>query len=648
MPASTLPSRPSIEQLRKQAKELLKAFRADDADASARLRAVLPALPTDDAATLADAQFVLAREYGFDSWPALVRHVETVNPPGLRKFETMADELAAAYTSGDYERIREFNWTHGTSFVWYREPEAMQRRLPTWFASESRSADLARADARHLIARKRGIDSWDDLVRSMVSPAVASGAGGALPFCRLDDELGMALDGAAADQHWDEILGVIADRGIIAVMANDLTDRGLEAIARATQISRLTIGGAQVTDAGLQHLARMPQLEELTVGGPRSRITDRGLDALRHLRQLRRFSMTWAPAVSDAGIASLAACAQLEHVDLMGTPTGDGAIRALAGKTHLRQLATGRQVTDKGLALLQQFPVFKARYDGEITYDLMSFSGLPNNLLLDGPFTDKGLARLVGLEGLVGLNLFWHTPAFTPSGLKALQEVPNLAFVGCDGERCTDEAMRHIADIPRLRMVMAQGTVATDAGFEMLSRSETLEHIWGRECPNLTGRGFAALAGMPALRGLAVSCARVDDAALALLPEFPALTELMPMDVTDAGFRHVGRCERLERLWCMYCRDTTDVATEHIAGLSRLKRYYAGMTKITDRSLEILSRLTTIEQLEFWEIDGISDTGLQALATLPQLRKISVGGSPQVTRAALAAFRAGVKVTFEL
>ena len=42
---------------------------------------------------------------------------------------------------------------------------------------------------------------------------------------------------------------------------------------------------------------------------------------------------------------------------------------------------------------------------------------------------------------------------------------------------------------------MAQGTVATDDGFEALGRSQTLEYIWGRECPNLSGRGFVALAG---------------------------------------------------------------------------------------------------------------------------------------------------------
>ena len=58
-PASRLPSRPSLEQLRKQAKERLAALRV-----------------ADPSAQLADAQFALAREYGFESWPKLVSHVE--------------------------------------------------------------------------------------------------------------------------------------------------------------------------------------------------------------------------------------------------------------------------------------------------------------------------------------------------------------------------------------------------------------------------------------------------------------------------------------------------------------------------------------------------------------------------------------------
>jgi hypothetical protein len=275
----------------------------------------------------------------------------------------------------------------------------------------------------------------------------------------------------------------------------------------------------------------------------------------------------------------------------------------------------------------------------------MAFEAEPNNLLLDGPFTDAGLAKLAGLDGVFGLGFFWHAHAFTGSGLAALADLPNLGFLGCQGARCDDAAMRNIAAIPKLRMLMAQGTVATDDGFIALSRSRTLEYLWGRECPNLHGRGFAALASTPKLRGLGVSCKLVDDASLAALPDFPSLTQLMPMDVTDAGFRHVGACNGLVDLWCMYCRDTGDAATEHIAGLA-LKTYYAGKTLITDRSCEILGRMTSLESVEFWETAGVTDAGLAALATLPRLRKFTISGAPRVTRRGVSVFPSPVRVDY--
>jgi hypothetical protein len=118
------------------------------------------------------------------------------------------------------------------------------------------------------------------------------------------------------------------------------------------------------------------------------------------------------------------------------------------------------------------------------------------------------------------------------------------------------------------------------------------------------------------------------------------------MDVPDAGFRHVGRCENLEGLWCMYCRETGDAATEHIAGLSRLKTYYAGMTGITDRSLEILGRLSSLERLEFWQCAGITDAGVAHLAGLPRLREISFDGLARVTREAVGLFPSPVRVRY--
>ena len=83
-PASRLPARPSLEQLRKQAKNLLREFRAGDAGSATRVRAVLPrAVDGGPGLALADAQFVLAREYGFQSWAELVHHVAHLDPASV-------------------------------------------------------------------------------------------------------------------------------------------------------------------------------------------------------------------------------------------------------------------------------------------------------------------------------------------------------------------------------------------------------------------------------------------------------------------------------------------------------------------------------------------------------------------------------------
>jgi hypothetical protein len=95
----------------------------------------------------------------------------------------------------------------------------------------------------------------------------------------------------------------------------------------------------------------------------------------------------------------------------------------------------------------------------------------------------------------------------------------------------------------------------------------------------------------------------------------------------------------------MYCRDTTDVATEHIAKLN-IRYYYAGLTKITDRSLEILGRMPSLEQVEFYECNGITDAGLVFLAGLPRLREIHVDGSPGVTLDGTRVFPPHVRVKY--
>jgi len=82
VPRRLLPERPSLEQLRKQAKDLLRDARRGDASALARITATERSTP-GAGITLANAQFAIAREFGFPSWPRLVRHVEAVTGGGF-------------------------------------------------------------------------------------------------------------------------------------------------------------------------------------------------------------------------------------------------------------------------------------------------------------------------------------------------------------------------------------------------------------------------------------------------------------------------------------------------------------------------------------------------------------------------------------
>ncbi|MBT3345369.1 MAG: hypothetical protein HN712_14620 [Gemmatimonadetes bacterium] len=80
-----LPSRPSLDHLKYQARDLRKAFQKGDAAAIERLCSHIPRLADvgEDVAsgevTIGDAQLAIAREYGFPSWRSLKSHVEAVN-----------------------------------------------------------------------------------------------------------------------------------------------------------------------------------------------------------------------------------------------------------------------------------------------------------------------------------------------------------------------------------------------------------------------------------------------------------------------------------------------------------------------------------------------------------------------------------------
>jgi Ankyrin repeats (3 copies) len=156
--SAPLPERPNLEQLKKQAKSLLHAARAADASALERFR-LLPAFARKSVAELGaiglalhDAQSVIAREHGFESWNALREHVEERS----LSFAAAVDEFVRCATGSAAARAMRLLALH------------------PGIAHASLYTELVLGDAQHVKERLRaqpalakqsgGIQEWEPLL----------------------------------------------------------------------------------------------------------------------------------------------------------------------------------------------------------------------------------------------------------------------------------------------------------------------------------------------------------------------------------------------------------------------------------------------------------------------------------------------------
>lgn len=140
-----LPERPDLEQLKKQAKDLLDNVHAGQSEALVRIDG-----EDRESIALHDVQRILAREYGFASWPKLKLHIET------RTEEAAETRLIQAALDGDKESVRA---------ILAERPALRSRSLYVAVAlgDESAAADwLQRAPAAASL--KGGPRQWEPLI----------------------------------------------------------------------------------------------------------------------------------------------------------------------------------------------------------------------------------------------------------------------------------------------------------------------------------------------------------------------------------------------------------------------------------------------------------------------------------------------------
>jgi ankyrin repeat protein len=153
----------NLEQQKKQARELLRAIRSGNKDAISRLQRWHSRWSAVDDSTLRqqvalhDAQFALAREQGFASWPKLKAYAE---PPSHSR-HTRLFVADMEWLEGRVQGLVRTRQSAGPAAL-----EQIREWHPRFAEStdeEIRAAPFTEDDARLVYAREHGFETWEDL-----------------------------------------------------------------------------------------------------------------------------------------------------------------------------------------------------------------------------------------------------------------------------------------------------------------------------------------------------------------------------------------------------------------------------------------------------------------------------------------------------
>ncbi|SPE29127.1 exported hypothetical protein [Candidatus Sulfopaludibacter sp. SbA6] len=221
------------------------------------------------------------------------------------------------------------------------------------------------------------------------------------------------------------------------------------------------------TDSDMPRLAKLKDLKRLDLS--LTRISDRGLRALKSAPAIEELNLYFAEQISDEGAATVKGWKHLQRLNLRGTKVTDATLEFLSGVSTLESLDIGwAQITDTGL---------------------------------------EHLAPLTNLRHLaMGGN------KLTGTALQFLRQMPQIEYLDVGGAQRTDSGLwsllltdagvEAIAAVTQLRDLRLAGTAITAHGVELLKPLAKLERLNLQGCRRLRDDTAAALAGFRQLRML--------------------------------------------------------------------------------------------------------------------------------------------------
>src|SRR5689334_20054373 len=233
---------------------------------------------------------------------------------------------------------------------------------------------------------------------------------------------------AAADPAWIEKAGGVITRDTAGkVIAADLrsswiTDSDIPALASLSDLKRLDLSLTRISDRGLRALKSAPAIEDLNLYFA-EQIGDEGTAILRNWKHLKRLNLR-GTKITDSTLEVLAGLPGIERLDIGWAQITDTGLEHLSALTNLRRLTIGgNKLHDGALKFLRQMP--------QIEY--LDIGGTQR--------TDSGLWSLL----------------LTDAGVQSIAAVTELRELRLTGTNVTSRALALLKPLAKLELLNLQG-----------------------------------------------------------------------------------------------------------------------------------------------------------------------------------------------
>lgn len=258
--------------------------------------------------------------------------------------------------------------------------------------------------------------------------------------------------------------------------------------------------------------------------------------------------------------------------------------------------------------------------------DAASLAALPKLEVLrvsGAEFRGDGLSKLASCRNL-------HTLQFSGSGLseqayQSLTELPSLKTLELGSSSNLDS--KGIAKISKCRSIESlklQYVAWKDEWAQELRKMPALTELDLRGC-NATDRSMEAIGAISTLRSLDLTGNQITDDGFAQLKHCSEMRKLvLAIDkISDRSLPVIDSMAKLEELDLAFT-DVSSEVCEKLSHLSKLRILRLTGTAINDRTLSGLRAFPDLQELSLSGVDGFTDSGLDHLKQLSNLRKLNL------------------------